>query len=101
MSYGSKAWANEQVSWFCREILYSSTWSAHPFLKVILGVHLAKQLDGLGFWWQAERIRNHIHRWGKTQKEEDFGTLKKENEKIYAAEGGDTLSREREREVSS
>jgi len=63
---GSKEWANESLRWFLREILYSPTWQGHPYFKILIGEDLAERLVEKGFPWQAERIRNHLHRWLKS-----------------------------------
>lgn len=60
---GSKEWANELLRWFLREILYADTWVKHPYNKLIVGYDIVDQLESHGFWWQAERVKNHLHRW--------------------------------------
>jgi len=83
--FSSNDWANEKLRWFLREILYAETWVKHPQNKVILARILIERLESECFWWQAERLRNHLHRWMKH---------------ACTAEGRDTLSIKREREAS-
>jgi hypothetical protein len=55
--------ANEKLRWFLREILYADTWIRHPYNKVIVGLDVIDSLEFEGFFWQADRVRNHLHRW--------------------------------------
>ena len=63
--YGSKEWANDLLRWFLRDILYKKTWVFHPYNKIIVAYDVIDQLESRGFPWQAERVRNHLHRWMK------------------------------------
>ena len=72
---GSKEWGNRKVSYFTREILYADTWIRFPFYKILVVKSAIKDLEFYGLWWQAERLRNHLHRWMKKQGLE-FTTLK-------------------------
>jgi hypothetical protein len=59
----SKVEANEKLRWFLREILYADTWVLHPYNKVIVGLDVIDSLEFEGFFWQADRVKNHLHRW--------------------------------------
>jgi len=63
---GSRARANEKLRWFLNEILFAETWIHHPYNKILVGYDIIDQLEREGFPWQAERIRNHLHRWMKS-----------------------------------
>jgi len=63
--FGSKEWANDLLRWFLREILYKKTWVHHPYNKIIVAYDVIDQFESRGFVWQAERVRNHLHRWMK------------------------------------
>jgi len=66
--FRDKNWANEKLRWFLREILYSPSWEKHPQNKVILARQIISDLEDHGFWWQAARVENHLHRWMAQQK---------------------------------
>lgn len=86
--FGSKEWANDLLRWFLRDILYKKTWVFHPYNKIIVAYDVIDQLESWGFVWQAERVRNHLHRWMK-------------NISCTRARARDLSRSEREREVSS
>ena len=83
---GSKEWANDLLRWFLREILYADCWNNHPHNKIVLAYVVIDRLNDYGFFWQSARLRNHLHRWKKS---------------CTRARARDTLSKRREREVSS
>ena len=65
----SKLWANDLLRYFLREILYNdSVWIHHAHNKVILANSFVDLLQSHGYGWQAERIRNHLHRWLKSKR---------------------------------
>ena len=84
--YGSKDWANHKLRWFLNEVLYADVWIQHPYCKLAVGYEIIDQLESHGFWWQAERIRNHLHRWM--------------SKIACTAEGRDTLDDRERRETS-
>ena len=93
----SKNWANKLLKWFLREVLYSSTWKAHPYYKILIGNDFIDRLEEKGYPWQAERIRNHLHRWMKL-----ISCTRAKREVFFpSSRARDTLSKKREREVSS
>ena len=76
VSYGSMDWANDILRCFLNDILYEKTWVYHPYNKLIVGYDVIDRLEVHGFWWQAERLKNHLHRWMKRScKSEGFDTL--------------------------
>jgi len=83
------SYANQKLRWFLSDILYSDTWEKHPENKVLLARVLISRLEDEGYYWQAERLRNHLHRWMASQK------------CLYAKpQLGDTLSDRERREDS-
>jgi len=65
VSVKNKDWANDLLRWFLKDILYADVWVFHPYNKLIVGYDVIDRLELHGFWWQASRIRNHVHRWMK------------------------------------
>ena len=65
VSVKNKDWANDLLRWFLKDILYADCWKAHPYCKLLVSFDVVDQLESSGFWWQASRIRNHVHRWMK------------------------------------
>lgn len=63
LGFLDKTDANRKLRWFLHEVLYAETWVKHPYNKVIVGYDIIDQLEYAGFWWQAERLKNHLHRW--------------------------------------
>jgi hypothetical protein len=96
--YGSKAWANDLLRWFLREILYAETWKNHPEYKVILGKVIIEDLRSHGYFWQADRVINHLNRWKALQNLDLSVRVKIHTvDSCTAQESGDTLDHERER----
>lgn len=63
----SKEWANSLLRY---GILVLKTWWASPTstrLSVVYKIRLVRsfinQLDLEGFWWQRDRLKNHLHRY--------------------------------------
>jgi len=58
---GSKGWANEQLR-FAISVLEGkgvvATWKG----RLQIALYVKDRLDEYGFWWQAMRIENWIHR---------------------------------------
>jgi hypothetical protein len=67
LNRGSKAWANDLLRYFLRDILYNKEcWIRHPYNKILLGYDVIDQLESYGYFWQSSRVKNHIHRWMKS-----------------------------------
>jgi len=64
--YGSKEWANSLLSYFLKEILWNEKcWPYHPESKIVVAREIVWILEAKGFFWQAERVRNHLRLWMK------------------------------------
>jgi hypothetical protein len=83
---GSKDWANSKLKFGIKLLNDGSTWSEsqNRKFKVIVVRNIVFWLGHYGFWWQSERLRNHLHCY--------FRSLKV----VYAQER-ETSERERER----
>lgn len=55
----SKEWANDLLRSGIRELKNKGRDRKARFLEVITYIGLLMEE---GFWWQAERLRNHLHR---------------------------------------
>jgi len=60
-----KAWANELLSYSTRQLYDKSTWNLPHNIqnKIIVTQCNIDLLESAGFWWQAQRLANHLHRW--------------------------------------
>jgi hypothetical protein len=52
--------ANRSLCWFIDYVLKDPL--TNPYHARIIGEDLARRLRRAGFWWQADRILNHLHR---------------------------------------
>lgn len=66
-TWGSKPWANELLRY---GIVVLRKWWGSPestrlqvYYKVQIINGLVDQLDRAGFWWQGQRLRNHLRRY--------------------------------------
>lgn len=60
----SKEWANDQLKFAISELkdahMKGSAFHWKNTMQTVL--YLKDRLESMGFWWQAERIENWIHR---------------------------------------
>jgi predicted alpha-1,6-mannanase (GH76 family) len=59
-SYGSKDWANEQLRRFIR-VLKSDIGHSNARNLCTLARETEEDLRSAGFWWQADRVSNHLN----------------------------------------
>jgi len=88
----SKAWANDLLRGFLRDVLYADTWKNHPEYKVIIAKITAEDLRCHGFPWQAERILNHLHKWMARQKDLNVVVKVRIKENPELSRGSETLN---------
>ena len=60
---GSKAWANSHLRYGISVLKGKSGMRATNEGKLQTVLMLKDDLGDFGFWWQAERLENWIHRW--------------------------------------
>lgn len=63
----SKAWANDVLR-FGIDLLKAESWKNYPFYKIVVIRVLLGDLRRFGYWWQEERLKNHLNLWKKGQK---------------------------------
>lgn len=63
-----KEWANDTLRYAIHDIINDPGWNKHPENVVILCRDLMSFLESHGFWWQSERIKNHLHLWMKKRR---------------------------------
>jgi hypothetical protein len=60
----TKEEANRSLCWFIDYVLKDPL--TVPWHARVIGEDLAARVRAAGFWWQADRILNHLHRFQKS-----------------------------------
>lgn len=63
-AYGSKEWANEQLS-FAIQVLKGRRVGSRPKGRLHIALIVKERLEQLGFWWQAQMLEIWILRFQK------------------------------------
>jgi hypothetical protein len=56
--------ANRSLCWFIDYVLKDPL--TNPYHARVIGRDLASRVRAAGFWWQADRIENHLNRYLKS-----------------------------------
>jgi len=68
VEFDTKEWANNQLR-YAILILQEKTMTSTPEGRIEVVLFIKRRLERYGYWWQAKRIDNWIHRYKKQLKE--------------------------------